>query len=87
MKNVKMVLQRYGFSIRDTVDAITPEKAARVNREYPVQVAMQKMGIIPQMSPIITLSANTLVDDDGQIQTTSVQSISADSNCTPLCGH
>lgn len=87
MKNVKTVLQRYGFSIRDTVDVIQPEKVDRINREYSVQTAMQKMGIIPQMSPIITLSANTLVDDDGQIQTTSVQSISADSNCTPLCGH
>lgn len=55
IKNAEEVLRQYGFSVVDTVDAIAPEKLEMINQKYPAQFVMGKIGIVPQMSPILTI--------------------------------
>ena len=52
---MEAVLKSYGFTIAETVDAIAPEKLEKVNQEYSAQFVMEKVGIIPQMSPLLKI--------------------------------
>lgn len=54
--NAKAVLKQYGFTLEDKVSVIMPEKLLQINQNYSAQYAMQKIGITPQLSPIITIS-------------------------------
>lgn len=55
IKNVETVLKSYGFTIAETVDAIAPEKLDKINQEYSARFVMEKVGITPQMSPILKI--------------------------------
>lgn len=65
--NAKAVLEYYGFTIEEKVSVIMPEKLSEINRSYSAQYAMKKIGITPQMSPIISLPSNIPIDKDNQI--------------------
>ncbi len=60
--NAKKVLEQYGFTIADTVSVIAPEKLLQINQNYSAKYAMQKTGITPQLSPILTIPGDTPVD-------------------------
>ena len=53
--NLKAVLKDYGITIVETVDTIAPEKLDKINQEYSAQYVMEKMGILPQIYPMVHL--------------------------------
>ena len=65
--NVLTILKQYDFDIVGTVSVIMPEKLAEINKTYSAENAMQKPGIVPQLSPILLIPGSTLVDDNGQL--------------------
>lgn len=49
-------LAQYGITLADSVSVIEPEKLAEINRCYTAEYAVEKTGIRPQMSPLLTIS-------------------------------
>lgn len=62
--NAELVLKEYGFEIKDSVSIITPEKLSQANQHYSARYAMQKIGLTPKMSPIISIPRNTPVTEN-----------------------
>jgi len=71
--NARAALERYGVTIAENVSVIMPEKLSEINQSYSAQYAMEKIGITPQISPIISLPGDTPINRDNQIDLTSVQ--------------
>lgn len=59
-----LVLKKFGYEIRDSVSVIEPEKLKQINNDYPAEKAMQKPGITPQLSPVMTLPGDIEVEAD-----------------------
>jgi hypothetical protein len=55
IQQVITLLNQYGISIVDTVAPIKPEKLSQINNSYTAKYAMERIGITPQLSPIISL--------------------------------
>lgn len=65
--NALTVLKQYGFEIKEAVSVIMPERLEEINKTYSAQYAMQKMEVMPQYSPILSIYGDTPVNKGGQL--------------------
>lgn len=66
-QQVKAVLAQYGITVEENISVILPEKLLQINQNYSVEYAMQKVGAVPQMSPILSIPGDTPVDEENQL--------------------
>ena len=60
-------LAKHGIVIQGRLQLIDPERLKQINSQYTADIAQKKVNLYPQISPLMILSGDTLVDDDNNL--------------------